>query len=129
MAAAVAPAAVAVTDLGAGQIRVEGALTFTTAREARAAGAKLLHRGAGPALVIDCGGVNLSDSAGLAVLDRLARARQAQRPRHPFQGTAARTARSGTDKRRRIHFNSKGLQRLRKTRPTKDRGAGNQDAH
>src|ERR1700689_3028951 len=68
MEAAVAPAAVAVTDLGSGQIQVGGALTFTTARAARIAGAKLLQRGQGPAPVADCGGVSVSDSAGLAVL-------------------------------------------------------------
>jgi phospholipid transport system transporter-binding protein len=68
MEAAVAPAAVAVTDLGSGQIQVRGALTFATARAARIAGAKLLQKGAGPVLVIDCGGVSVSDSAGLAVL-------------------------------------------------------------
>lgn len=57
-----------VADLGSGRIQVRGALTFATARLARAVGSRLLHKGAGPALEIDCSGVSLSDSAGLAVL-------------------------------------------------------------
>ena len=55
-----------VADLGSGRIQVRGALTFATARLARAVGSRLLHKGAGPALEIDCSGVTLSDSAGLA---------------------------------------------------------------
>jgi phospholipid transport system transporter-binding protein len=59
---------VEVADLGSGKVQVRGALTFATARRARAAGAKLLAARGGPALEVDCGAVTASDSAGLAVL-------------------------------------------------------------
>lgn len=55
-------------DLGAGKIQVRGALTFVTARQARAAALKLLADPAAPTLEIDCSSVTASDSAGLAVL-------------------------------------------------------------
>ena len=56
-----------------------GPLVFATARRARAAGLSAL-RGAAGALVIDCGALGQTDSAGLAVLlDWLAEARRAGR--------------------------------------------------
>ena len=60
--------AVEVADLGSGKVQVRGALTFVTARRARAAGAKLLAACGAPVLEVDCGAVTASDSAGLAVL-------------------------------------------------------------
>lgn len=63
-----AAAAVEVVDLGAGKIQVRGALTFATARRARAVGLKLLTDRAGPALEVNLSAVTASDSAGLAVL-------------------------------------------------------------
>jgi phospholipid transport system transporter-binding protein len=62
------PADVELVDLGAGRIQVRGALTFTTARRARAAGAKLLTSPGNAPVEIDCAAVTASDSAGLAVL-------------------------------------------------------------
>jgi phospholipid transport system transporter-binding protein len=61
-------AAVEIVDLGGGRIQVRGALTFATARRARAAASKLFTVGGGPALEVDCSAVTTSDSAGLAVL-------------------------------------------------------------
>ena len=63
-----ARAEIDVVDLGSGKIQVRGALTFATARRARAAAAKLLLERGGPALEVDCSAVTASDSAGLAVL-------------------------------------------------------------
>ena len=58
---------------------VRGPLVFATARRAREAGLAALRAAAG-ALVIDCGALGQTDSAGLAVLlDWLAEARRAQR--------------------------------------------------
>jgi phospholipid transport system transporter-binding protein len=81
-------AAAAVTAAGsftlepaaAGRYVARGALTFTTARAARARGREVLSgAGAGP-IEIDCGAVGLADSAGLAVLlDWLSAARGAGR--------------------------------------------------
>jgi phospholipid transport system transporter-binding protein len=54
-----------------GRYTAEGALTFATARQARELGAQLLLAGGGngaAALEIDCHGITVSDSAGLAVL-------------------------------------------------------------
>jgi phospholipid transport system transporter-binding protein len=54
-----------------GHYAAEGALTFATARRARELGARLLLAGGGngaAALEIDCRGITVSDSAGLAVL-------------------------------------------------------------
>jgi phospholipid transport system transporter-binding protein len=54
-----------------GHYAAEGALTFATARRARALGGQLLLSGGGngaTALEIDCRGITVSDSAGLAVL-------------------------------------------------------------
>lgn len=59
---------VEVVDTGAGKVQVRGALTFGTARRARAAALKLLQDPGGPALEFDCSTVTASDSAGLAVL-------------------------------------------------------------
>ena len=61
-------AVVDVVDLGSGKIEVRGALTFGTARRARAAAAALVAVRGGPALMVDCSAVSASDSAGLAVL-------------------------------------------------------------
>ena len=60
--------AVDVVDLGSGKVEVRGALTFGTARNARAAASRLLAVPGGPALAVDCSAVTASDSAGLAVL-------------------------------------------------------------
>jgi phospholipid transport system transporter-binding protein len=62
------PDAVELVDLGSGKVQVRGALTFGTARRARAAGRKLLADRTGPPLEVDCSAVTASDSAGLAVL-------------------------------------------------------------
>ncbi|HEX4619618.1 MAG TPA: STAS domain-containing protein [Steroidobacteraceae bacterium] len=59
---------------GNGQLQAEGPLTFASARRARELGLDAV--GAANALVIDCHGITVSDSAGLAVLlDWLAAAR------------------------------------------------------
>lgn len=60
--------AVDVVDLGSGNVEVRGALTFATARRARAAASKLVAVHGGPALAVNCAAVTASDSAGLAVL-------------------------------------------------------------
>jgi phospholipid transport system transporter-binding protein len=63
-----------------GVLRAEGALTFATARAARATGLAALSAAANGLVEIDCGAVNPADSAGLAVLlDWLALARGAGR--------------------------------------------------
>jgi phospholipid transport system transporter-binding protein len=78
-----ARAAVDVVDLGSGKVEVRGALTFATARSARAAASRLLAVSGGPALTVDCGAVTASDSAGLAVLlDWLALAKRQGRAMH-----------------------------------------------
>jgi phospholipid transport system transporter-binding protein len=51
----------------AGHCVARGALTFATARAARARGLAALGASTGP-LEIDCGALGLADSAGLAVL-------------------------------------------------------------
>jgi phospholipid transport system transporter-binding protein len=75
-----------------GQLSARGSLTFATARRAREAGLQSLAGGSG-ALELDCAGITLVDSAGLAVLiDWLGRARQAQRKlcyRHLPEGVIA----------------------------------------
>lgn len=54
---------------GDGRVRVTGELTFATAREARAAGQRVLKsQPPQQAIHIDCGGIVRGDSAGLAVL-------------------------------------------------------------
>lgn len=57
------------------RLDVRGALTFATARAAYEAGMRVIGKGrgngaaaGGSPLVVDCAGVNESDSAGLAVL-------------------------------------------------------------
>jgi phospholipid transport system transporter-binding protein len=66
--------------LSPGKLRAEGALTFATARTARAAGIAALSGAPAGAVEIDCGAVSAVDSAGLAVLlDWLAVARRAGR--------------------------------------------------
>jgi phospholipid transport system transporter-binding protein len=57
-----------VVAAGSGSITVSGALTFTTAREARIAGLDAIAASEGREIVVDCGAVSESDSAGLAVL-------------------------------------------------------------
>ncbi len=62
-----------------GTFRAEGALTFATARAARALSSQLLADTT-PALTVDLAGITSSDSAGLAVLlDWLASAKAAHR--------------------------------------------------
>lgn len=50
------------------RLNVSGALTFQTARAAYEAGLRSIRNASGPAIQVDCSGVNESDSAGLAVL-------------------------------------------------------------
>ena len=62
-----------------GRLVARGALTFETARRARALG-RIALRDAGPKLAMDCAAISQSDSAGLAVLlDWLAEARRSGR--------------------------------------------------
>jgi phospholipid transport system transporter-binding protein len=53
---------------GPGSLSAHGPLTFTSARRACELGIDALARASGSKLEIDCRGVTLSDSAGLAVL-------------------------------------------------------------
>ena len=62
------PAVIELVDHGSGRIELRGALTFATARRARAQGVKLLAVRSGAPIEIDCSAVTSSDSAGLAVL-------------------------------------------------------------
>jgi phospholipid transport system transporter-binding protein len=75
-----------------GQLSARGPLTFATARRAREAGLQRLAAGSG-ALEVDCAGITVVDSAGLAVLvDWLGRAKRAQRKlcyRHLPDGVVA----------------------------------------
>ena len=57
-----------VVESAPGRITVNGALTFATAREARATGLGLIAASQGREIVVDCGSISESDSAGLAVL-------------------------------------------------------------
>jgi phospholipid transport system transporter-binding protein len=60
---------VEIVELAPNRFQMKGPLTFETARRARDAGLKLLEGSASrEPLVLDCGGVEESDSAGLAVL-------------------------------------------------------------
>jgi phospholipid transport system transporter-binding protein len=64
-----ASATVEVVEASPGHIRVTGALTFDTARRAREAALRILNGStASTTIVVDCAGVQESDSAGLAVL-------------------------------------------------------------
>jgi phospholipid transport system transporter-binding protein len=56
------------TAAGEARLAARGPLTFATARAARELGLDALARASGPGLEIDCSGITLSDSAGLAVL-------------------------------------------------------------
>src|SRR5690349_4810589 len=68
-----------VVEAGPDRITVRGALTFATAREARIAGLDVIAASQGREIVVDCGPVSDSDSAGLAVLlDWLGAARRRQ---------------------------------------------------
>ena len=51
-----------------GTLSAQGALTFASARRACELGVQTLMQTAGAKLEIDCHGITLSDSAGLAVL-------------------------------------------------------------
>jgi phospholipid transport system transporter-binding protein len=53
---------------GPGSLSAQGPLTFTSARRACELGVAALAHASGSKLEIDCQGVTLSDSAGLAVL-------------------------------------------------------------
>ena len=57
-----------IVDLGTGKVQVRGALTFATARRARAAGLRVIDISGDSPLEMDCSAVTESDSAGLAVL-------------------------------------------------------------
>jgi phospholipid transport system transporter-binding protein len=60
---------VEIVEAAPNRFQVKGPLTFETARRAREAGLKLLEASASrEPLVLDCSGVDESDSAGLAVL-------------------------------------------------------------
>ena len=76
-----------------GRLFAEGPLTFASARSARELGIEAIDAAADAALVIDCQGVTIADSAGLAVLlDWLAAARAKGRTlrfTHLPQGLAA----------------------------------------
>jgi phospholipid transport system transporter-binding protein len=76
-----------------GQLRAEGPLTFASARRARELGLDAIEAAADGALLVDCQGITVSDSAGLAVLlDWLAAARSQGRSLrfvHLPQGLAA----------------------------------------
>jgi phospholipid transport system transporter-binding protein len=59
---------VQIVDLATGKVQVRGALTFATAKSARAACLRVIEIGGDSELEMDCSGVTASDSAGLAVL-------------------------------------------------------------
>lgn len=88
-----APPPFDLTAGGAGRLAATGALTFASARRARALGLEAIDAATDGALVIDCQGITASDSAGLAVLlDWLAAARARSRSlrfMHLPQGLAA----------------------------------------
>ncbi len=65
-----------VVEVRPDRVQVKGALTFATARAAREASLTILDRSQSrEPLTVDCSGVGVSDSAGLAVLiDLLANA-------------------------------------------------------
>lgn len=56
------------TATAAGALSAQGPLTFVSARRACELGVQTLTQTAGAKLEIDCHGITLSDSAGLAVL-------------------------------------------------------------
>lgn len=56
------------TTAAPGSLRAQGPLTFASARRACELGVQTLMQTAGAKLEIDCHGITLSDSAGLAVL-------------------------------------------------------------
>lgn len=68
-----------ISAASSGRLTARGALTFATARGARAQGLSALRNASG-ALTLDCAAISQVDSAGLAVLlDWLAAARHAGR--------------------------------------------------
>ena len=65
---------------GNGRLLAEGPLTFSSARRARELGLEAIDAVSDGGLLIDCQGITVSDSAGLAVLlDWLAAARAKER--------------------------------------------------
>jgi phospholipid transport system transporter-binding protein len=56
-----------VVSVAADRLAIRGALTFETARRASDAGLRAMSASAARQLAIDCGGVTVADSAGLAV--------------------------------------------------------------
>ncbi|GAC1452778.1 MAG: hypothetical protein PVSMB6_05730 [Steroidobacteraceae bacterium] len=73
-------AAFTLEPAAAGHCVARGELTFANARAARARGLAVLSAAAAGGLEIDCGGLGVADSAGLAVLlDWLSAARSAGR--------------------------------------------------
>jgi phospholipid transport system transporter-binding protein len=56
-----------IAAVGADRLAISGALTFDTAREASAAGARALSASSARRIEIDFAGVTAADSAGLAV--------------------------------------------------------------
>jgi len=66
-----------IREAAAGRFEVRGALTFATARRAREQGLHAIRTSSARELEMDCGGVAVSDSAGLTVLlDWLAHAKR-----------------------------------------------------
>ncbi len=63
-----APASFAIAVTSPGKFAARGALTFGNARTARSEGLHALRTSSVRDLEVDCGGITLSDSAGLAVL-------------------------------------------------------------
>jgi phospholipid transport system transporter-binding protein len=59
---------VRISEASPGRVVVDGELTFASARDARQLGVLVLEGSSAERIVIDCGGVTRSDSAGLAVL-------------------------------------------------------------
>src|SRR5882672_3807742 len=59
---------VGISEIQQGRVTVTGELTFASARDARQLGLLVLEGSRAERIVIDCGGVTRSDSAGLAVL-------------------------------------------------------------
>jgi phospholipid transport system transporter-binding protein len=99
--AATAAASFELKSVSGGRFAATGSLTFASARRARALGRQCLAAAVERELEIDCAGVAVADSAGLAVLlDWLAGARQlgrALRYAHLPAGLTALAQLSETD--------------------------------
>lgn len=65
---AAVPATFEIEVTSPGRFAARGALTFANARRARSEGLHALRTSSARDLVVDCGGIAHSDSAGLAVL-------------------------------------------------------------